>query len=164
MRLKVSSAKRRPFCLGLNVLMGPRDRIYQQQREVKGSVFCSCQIAEILYQIPAYYSTFHAQFLIVSVYSLYVIFYDKWAISVFPFVLPVPVPIPIGEIYVPMSTTRYTGPVFYLCLRTCLETVLAKTVLRHVLDHWRCRFSVSVLDRRSFFKFKFKFLLSHYHP
>ena len=53
------------------------------------------------------------------------------------------------------------GSVFYLCLRTCLETVLAKTVLRHVLDRWRCRFSISVLDRRSFFKFKFKFLLTH---
>ena len=53
------------------------------------------------------------------------------------------------------------GPVFYLCLRTCLETVLAKTVLRHVLDRWRCRFSISVLDRRLFFKFKFKFLLTH---
>ena len=52
------------------------------------------------------------------------------------------------------------GPVFYLCLRTCLETVLAKTVLRHVLDRWRCRFSISVLDRRSFFKFEFKFLLA----
>ena len=34
------------------------------------------------------------------------------------------------------------GPVFYLCLRMCLETVLAKTVLRHVLDRWRCRFSI----------------------
>ena len=48
-----------------------------------------------------------------------------------------------------------TGPVFYLCFRTWLETVLAKTV------RWRCWFSISVLDRRSFFKFKFKFLLTH---
>ena len=56
------------------------------------------------------------------------------------------------------------GPVFYLCLRTCLETVLAKTVLIQVLDRWRWRFSISVLDRRSFFKFKFKFLLTHQHP
>ena len=59
------------------------------------------------------------------------------------------------------ASPPWPGPVFYLCLRTCLETVLAKTVLRHVLDRWRCRFSISVLDRRSFFKFKFKFLLTH---
>ena len=56
---------------------------------------------------------------------------------------------------------RGPGPVLYLCLRTCLETVLAKTVLWQVLDRWRCRFSISVFDRRSFFKFKFKFLLTH---
>ena len=39
------------------------------------------------------------------------------------------------------------GPVFYLCLRTCLETVLAKTVLRHVLDRWRCRFSICLRQK-----------------
>ena len=50
---------------------------------------------------------------------------------------------------------EWPGTVFYLCLWTCLETVLAKTVLRQVLDSWRCRFSISALDRRSFFKFKF---------
>ena len=33
---------------------------------------------------------------------------------------------------VPKMTGETAGPVFYLCLRTCLETVLAKTVLRHV--------------------------------
>ena len=57
-----------------------------------------------------------------------------------------------------ISKTKSTGPFFYLCLRTCLET---KTVLRQVLDRWRCRFSVSVLDRRSFSKFKFNFFITH---
>ena len=55
----------------------------------------------------------------------------------------------------------WPGPVSYLSLRTCLETVLAKTVLRQVLDRWRYQFSISVLDRRAFFKFK---LNSHQHP
>ena len=40
-----------------------------------------------------------------------------------------------------------SGPVFYLCLRTCLETVLAKTVLRHVWDRWRCWFSVCLRQK-----------------
>ena len=38
-------------------------------------------------------------------------------------------------------------PVFYLCLRTCLETVLAKTVLRQVSDRWRCRFSICLRQK-----------------
>ena len=54
----------------------------------------------------------------------------------------------------------YLGPCF-ICLRTCLETVLAKAVLKQVLDRWRYRFFISVLDRRSFFKFKFKFLFTN---
>ena len=62
---------------------------------------------------------------------------------------------------VQLMAWHQSGPVFYFCLRTCLEIVSAKTILRQFLDRWRCRFSISVLDRRSFFKFKFKFLLTH---
>ena len=66
-----------------------------------------------------------------------------------------------GDEIMAIKDLNSSGPVFYLCLRTCIETVLAKTVLRPVLDRWRCRFSISVSDRRSFFKFEFKFFLTH---
>ena len=39
------------------------------------------------------------------------------------------------------------GHVLFLCLRTCLETVLAKTVLRQVLGRWRCRFSLCLRQK-----------------
>ena len=41
---------------------------------------------------------------------------------------PYPHPLNHSKLYVIL----YTGPVFYLCLRTCLETVSAKTVLRRL--------------------------------
>ena len=38
------------------------------------------------------------------------------------------------------------GPFSIAALERAIETLLAKTVLRQVLDRWQCRFSISVLD------------------